>query len=212
MKTVISLLATSILFASSVQAETTQETMSNNQFGISFKSSDFGNDFNKDTSSDLKDIDEKFAMLGIHWGATKQLNEQQLTTRYVFLDYGNTEITLFDAYNKLVVERQLAILGVGQNIQHNFNDLFYVKAGAEIGLYHDELDVSVRSLSRADKNQSNTGALLAASVGAGIMFTEHWNLELGYKCQYLASNKFDGLDNVNFTKASQVFLGVNYNY
>ncbi|HAS3805200.1 TPA: opacity protein-related protein, partial [Vibrio cholerae] len=23
---------------------------------------------------------------------------------------------------------------------------------------------------------------------------------------------FDGLDNVNFTKASQVFLGVNYNY
>ncbi|EJL6828265.1 opacity protein-related protein, partial [Vibrio cholerae] len=56
MKTVISLLATSILFASSVQAETTQETMSNNQFGISFKSSDFGNDFSKDTSSDLKDI------------------------------------------------------------------------------------------------------------------------------------------------------------
>lgn len=51
MKTVISLLATSILFASSVQAETIQETMSNNQFGISFKSSDFGNDFNKDTSS-----------------------------------------------------------------------------------------------------------------------------------------------------------------
>ncbi|HAS3528602.1 TPA: opacity protein-related protein, partial [Vibrio cholerae] len=34
----------------------------------------------------------------------------------------------------------------------------------------------------------------------------------GYKYQYLASNKFDGLDNVNFTKASQVFLGVNYNY
>ncbi len=124
MKTVISLLATSILFASSVQAETTQETMSNNQLVLVSKALILVMISTKIQVQISKISMKKFAMLGIHWGATKQLNEQQLTTRYVFLDYGNTEITLFDAYNKLVVERQLAILGVGQNIQHNFNDLF----------------------------------------------------------------------------------------
>lgn len=209
MKPVLSLVAASLLFASFVQAESQSETSSTNQFGISFKSSDFGNDLSKQSGFDLKDIEEQFFNLGIHWGATKQLNEQQLTTRYVFLDYGNTEVTLFNAFAKVAITRQLAIAGVGQNFQYNLNDTFYVKAGAELGLYHDKFDLEVRLFGTEKENKSNTGALLAGSVAAGAMLSKHWDLELGYKYQYFASNKFDDVD---FSKASQIFFGVNYNY
>lgn len=209
MKSVVTLVATSVLLAFSVQAEVLTDNKQTNLFGISFKSSNFGDDLSKAFPGDaLKDLDEEFTSLGLHWGTVSQRNANQTTSRYVFLDYGKTEVPVNALLGTAKIDRQLAIIGVGRNLQHNLNDLFYLKGGAELGLYNDKLTVQSRSVfgSSAQGDVKNTGALLAGYAAAGLMVSPKWDLELGVKYQYFAGN-----DKV-FDSATQVFFGVNYNY
>lgn len=205
MKWTLVSLAVAGFFSFSVHSEN-----SIRQIGVSYKNSHFGSYFRNHAYIDSKDIEDQFKSLGVHWGIPYKVSNNLSTASYIFFDYGSTDVLSYNQDVNLTISRQLTIAGVGHSFQYHLNDTFYVKFGAELGLYNDKFSGDGKTYGFYNNlSLRNTGSLFSGSIATGVILTKHWDVALGYKHQYLPGNKFDELD---FTRASQLFFGINYNY
>lgn len=106
-------------------------------------------------------------------------------------------------------------VGAGADYLHNVNEQFYLLAGANLGVYESELELSGHE--RTKVNNSNTGLTAGLNLGLGYYFTDNFSMELGYRHSQYFNNEhkliFGGENNeVNFDASNTGYLNASYSF
>ncbi|ERB64502.1 porin family protein [Vibrio coralliilyticus] len=106
-------------------------------------------------------------------------------------------------------------IGAGADYLHNVTEQFYLLAGANLGVYKSELELSAMGVTPADS--SNTGLTAGLNLGLGYHFTDNFSMELGYRHSQYFSNEhklnFSGNNiEVNFDASNTGYLNASYSF
>ncbi|NRF17019.1 outer membrane protein [Vibrio coralliilyticus] len=106
-------------------------------------------------------------------------------------------------------------IGAGADYLHNVTEQFYLLAGANLGVYKSELELSAMGVTPADS--SNTGLTAGLNLGLGYHFTDNFSMELGYRHSQYFSNEhklnFGGNNiEVNFDASNTGYLNASYSF
>ncbi|QIR05282.1 outer membrane beta-barrel protein [Salinivibrio costicola] len=129
---------------------------------------------------------------------------------------GETEASHQDlaSSTKLTISRDGYQYGVGSDYLFHFTPASYISVGGRVGFYSNTLDMKATfgddSVSRKMDTDGYTAGL---STSIGHNFTDHMNLELGYRYETLEEEKIVLYDqHITDEDTHQFFLGLNYTF